>query len=74
MSTALTIEIRGMSCEHCACAIEQALRSLPGVESVDVTIGRARIVFDGSATQKPQIFEAVRAAGAYDITGFSNDA
>lgn len=73
MSVTLTIQIRGMSCEHCVCAIEQALHALPGVEAADVAMGRACVVFDSGAIHKSQIFEGIRAAGPYDVSGFSHN-
>ena len=37
------LSIEGMTCGHCVRAIETALRSIPGVTEVDVSIGRARV-------------------------------
>lgn len=49
MMTELNIE--GMSCGHCAAAVDRALRSVPGVEAVQVSLesGQARV--QGNADQ-----------------------
>jgi len=36
------VEIRGMTCEGCAAAVSQAIRRVPGVQSVEVDYGSAR--------------------------------
>jgi copper chaperone CopZ len=35
------LQIQGMSCQHCVKAVDAAMRGLPGVESAEVTVGRA---------------------------------
>lgn len=42
-----TIQIRHMTCGHCVRAVEAALRRLPNVRDVRVTVGEAIIVTDG---------------------------
>ena len=41
----MTVEIQNMTCDHCKRAVENALRDLPGVQSVqvDVKAGRAQV-------------------------------
>jgi copper chaperone len=73
MSRTLSIQVRGMSCEHCVQAIEQALAQNPGVEGVRVAIGTVELVFDDKSISKSQLIECIRAAGPYDVTGFSID-
>ena len=45
----LTIE--GMTCGHCVRAVEEALREVPGVRSVTVEMGRARVEADDGVTR-----------------------
>lgn len=64
--TELTIE--GMSCGHCVKAVEGALRALPGVTSVEVEVGRARVEGDVElaalvAAIEDEDFEVVSPAG-----------
>lgn len=42
-----TIQIRNMTCGHCVRAVENALKRLPGVREVRVTIGEAVITTEG---------------------------
>ncbi len=35
-----TLKIKGMSCAHCAKAVEKALKEIPGVLSVQVDLGK----------------------------------
>jgi copper chaperone len=41
------VQIKGMTCGHCARAVENALRKVPGVNDVQVTIGEAVISSEG---------------------------
>ena len=48
MEKKATISIDGMSCEHCVRAVKEALGSLNGVKSVDVSLEEknAQVVYD----------------------------
>ena len=60
-----TLRISGMTCNHCVRHVGDALRAVPGVTKVDVTLpGAAEVVHDDSASLA-QLVEAVRSAG-YD--------
>ncbi|MGQ9897909.1 MAG: heavy-metal-associated domain-containing protein [Acidobacteriota bacterium] len=58
-----TLEIEGMSCSHCVQAVEQALRSLPGVEVRWVEVGRAAVAYDPETVRPSQIVAAVEEVG-----------
>lgn len=61
--------IGGMHCAACAARAEQALRSVSGVDAVQVNVldGSARITHDGSVTEAA-LREAVRRAGYSWVT------
>jgi len=61
--TALTI--KGMFCAGCAHHVKDALRSVPGVERVDVNLGDglAQVVFDPAQANVVRMMGAVAAAG-----------
>jgi len=59
--TILTIE--GMSCQHCVMSVKKAIEGISGVSSVDVSIGNAKVTFDGSKTNSDEIAKAVVNAG-----------
>lgn len=61
-----TYNVTGMSCVHCAAAIDQQLSELPGVSAVDVDLASGVVVVQGSAIDGEAVRGAVRAAG-YDL-------
>lgn len=44
-----TLQIGGMTCEHCVGAVTKALKSVAGVDSVSVDLGAGRARVDGKA-------------------------
>ncbi|HHH44381.1 MAG TPA: mercury(II) reductase [Gammaproteobacteria bacterium] len=59
----LTLQITGMTCDHCAQSAQDALNALQGVHaSVSFDEGKARIESDGSI-DKAQLLEAVASRG-----------
>ena len=42
----MTVEIGGMSCDHCVRAVRAALGSVPGLEVSDVKVGSAVVRYD----------------------------
>lgn len=43
----VAIRVAGMSCEHCANTIRQAVATLAGVDRVDVDVARGIVTVDG---------------------------
>lgn len=64
----LTISIKGMSCNHCKMAVEQALQTLQGVESAEVDLkgNTAQVVFDPSQVDEEKLKAAITQAG-YEV-------
>ncbi|GAB4210292.1 MAG: heavy metal translocating P-type ATPase [Coleofasciculaceae cyanobacterium] len=60
-----TLKLRGMSCASCASNIEEAIRSVPGVEACNVNFGaeQASVTYNPSQTDVAAIQDAVDAAG-----------
>jgi copper chaperone len=58
-----TIEIQGMSCEHCVAAVKGALGRLDGVQVRDVKIGEARVAYDPVAVSPDRITQAIAEEG-----------
>lgn len=60
-----TLKLRGMSCASCASNIEEAIRSVPGVETCHVNFGaeQASVTYNPSQTDVAAIQDAVDAAG-----------
>ncbi|HEY9653292.1 MAG TPA: heavy metal translocating P-type ATPase, partial [Coleofasciculaceae cyanobacterium] len=60
-----TLKLRGMSCASCAGNIEDAIRSVPGVEACNVNFGaeQASVTYNPNQTNVAAIQDAVDAAG-----------
>jgi copper chaperone CopZ len=59
----VTLKIDGMSCDHCARAVRQALEGLPHVDIESVEIGRASVRYDNDSTGVERILAAIEEAG-----------
>jgi copper chaperone len=44
-----TLQIKGMTCEHCVRSVTKALQGVAGVDKVAVDLGAGRASVDGSA-------------------------
>jgi P-type Cu+ transporter len=60
-----TLKLQGMSCASCANNIEEAIRSVPGVEACNVNFGaeQASVTYNPGKTNVAAIQAAVEAAG-----------
>jgi copper chaperone len=62
--TTTTYEIQGMTCGHCVASVSDALRTLPGVDDVDVDLDRGTAtVTSESALDNDAVRSAVEEAG-----------
>ena len=67
-----TMEIDGMSCQHCAARVEKALNALPGVQAyVSLTAKKAEISADADVSDA-LLTETVSALG-FDVRGIKGD-
>jgi copper chaperone CopZ len=62
--TDIRLHIDGMKCEGCAAAVTEALESVPGVESAEVSLddGSARVAAGGTVAMEA-LARAVESAG-----------
>jgi copper chaperone len=58
-----TIQIDGMSCQHCVMRVKKAIEGLQGVQELDVQIGSADVTFDESKVREKDIEDAITKAG-----------
>ncbi|MEP7182454.1 MAG: heavy metal-associated domain-containing protein [Betaproteobacteria bacterium] len=67
MSATVTQEfaVEGMNCQGCVKSVTGAVRTLPGVEKIDVSLEKktATVAYDGAALQPAAIVAAIVAAG-----------
>ncbi|MCP3032827.1 copper chaperone CopZ [Halobacillus sp. A1] len=66
----LTLEVNGMTCEHCEKAVKNALNTLEGVHgvNVDITSGKVDVTYDDAYVTKAMMKEAIEAQG-YEPVG-----
>lgn len=62
MNQTTTLAIEGMTCGHCKVNVENALKAVPGVTSVNVDLSKHQAVICG-ATSRSQLIQAVQDAG-----------
>ena len=46
---AITLQVGGMTCEHCVRAVTKTLQAVPGVENVSVNLAGGRAEVEGAA-------------------------
>jgi len=64
-----TVDIEGMSCNHCKMHVEKALSAVPGVKSVKVDLAQKNaVVSAGDSVSDEMLTLAVNEAG-YEVTG-----
>ncbi|MEQ6378081.1 copper chaperone CopZ [Bacillaceae bacterium S4-13-56] len=63
-----TLNVQGMTCDHCKKAVNGALLELDGVESVEVDLasGKVEVEYDESKATIDQMNKAVEEQG-YDV-------
>jgi len=54
------LKVSGMSCEHCRRTVEQAMKGVPGVESVSVSLEAGEAVVRDGGLDRTALVEAVR--------------
>jgi len=61
----LDLSIEGMSCQHCVKAVQTAVKKLPGVKSVEVSLEKkkAAVTFDPALVGLPAIKAAIEEEG-----------
>lgn len=63
------LNITGMSCGHCVGAVEKALKAVPGVQGVQVTLQPGKAVVEGNASAQDMIAAVKEEGYAAEIAG-----
>ncbi|MFC3860926.1 heavy-metal-associated domain-containing protein [Deinococcus antarcticus] len=63
------LNITGMSCGHCVSAVEKALKTVPGVQDVQVTLQPGKAVVEGSASQQDMIAAVIEEGYKAEVAG-----
>lgn len=61
MTTRTILDVEGMTCGHCAHAVESALRKIEGVDRVEVRLDAKRAIVDHDA--KATLAQMIAAVG-----------
>jgi copper chaperone len=63
-----TLDVKGMTCNHCVMSVEGALKDLEGVSDVTVNLdsGKVDVKYDAEKVSKDNMTEAVEDQG-YDV-------
>jgi copper chaperone len=64
--TTKTLNVQGMSCQHCVNSIETALKGIGAIGKVDLTNKQVEVTFDESKLSLEQIKETIEEQG-YDV-------
>ncbi len=63
----MQLKVSGMTCEHCARAVTQAVEAVPEVESVAVDLAAGQVRVEGSP-EREAVVDAIREEG-YEVEG-----
>ena len=63
-----TIQVEGMSCQHCVMRVKKAVEGLAGIVKSDVQVGQVKVTFEESKIRQKEIEDAIVKAG-YKIKG-----
>jgi copper chaperone CopZ len=64
-----TIEIQGMSCNHCVMHVKNELEAIPNAKILNVKIGLAEVEVDNK-TENSTLVDAIEEAG-YEVTSIN---
>ncbi|HLR09395.1 MAG TPA: copper chaperone CopZ [Bacillota bacterium] len=64
----MTLDVKGMTCNHCKSAVEGALKELDGIEQVEVNVetGKVDVTYDANQVTKETMRKAIEDQG-YDV-------
>jgi len=69
MSKIQVVEVDGMMCRGCVHHVEEALKKLPGVKSVEVSLEKKEAVIKSSEGLHPAIIQKAIAEAGYKFIG-----
>jgi copper chaperone len=63
------LKVGGMSCQHCAKAVAEALSALEGVTNVDVDLGRGIVSFESIVPVPDAVLQQAVEAKGFEYQG-----
>ena len=70
----ITMKIEGMTCGHCVASVNNALKSLDGVQVEQIKVGSAAVSFDPARTSGDTIAQAIADEGYAVVSTESSQA
>lgn len=67
MAQTVTLSLTGMTCDHCVRSVTEAIRSVEGVVSAQVTLADQKAVVEGTEFDLQDVFDAIIEEG-YEAT------
>ena len=58
-----TIQVEGMSCQHCVMRVKKAVEGLAGIVKSDVQVGQVKVTFEETKIRQKEIEDAIVKAG-----------
>lgn len=71
MSETITLNIEGMTCDHCVRAVTEALEGVTGVSTADVSLEQKRAVVTGESVNTDALVAAIVEEGYEASTSVS---
>lgn len=59
----LTLDVKGMTCDHCVRAVSGAVTAVPGVADVAVDLGAGKVTVAGDSLDESAVRGAIVEAG-----------
>lgn len=59
----ITLEIEGMSCQHCVASVKKSLEALEGVELATPDLDSGKVLIDGDNLDNSLLTKAIAEAG-----------
>lgn len=63
MTETMTYSVPGMTCGHCTAAVEGELRTVEGVEEIDIDLGTKLVTIRGRDLSHERVVAAIEEAG-----------
>jgi copper chaperone len=58
-----SVEVKGMSCNHCVMSVKKALSGVPGVKNVEVSLEKGLATFEAANLDAEAVRQAVAGIG-----------
>jgi len=62
-----TIKVKGMSCQHCALAVQKALQRVDGITDIEVDLEKGEVHFEETRPVTRDAIRAEVAAAGYEL-------